>query len=220
MENPIMEISGLRAEVTKREHRSISKRIEDTFGPNPCNQLKLTHEDGTTIELICNGKRCIHCGPRKKMMIELQMRALGTYAYISRFDNRKELDRCIERTRKSSARAGIELLLQSVGDETLGYIVVCNRPLHTNQRMQRLSDWTKRILDTYHHAVQRIRRSHALGRVSLVRIRKDTKSGHPSMWSYKSTNTRIFDRMKDASWAEIIAEIEGEHDEWLQSMLT
>ena len=158
--------------------------IEDTFGPNPCQSLVLTHEDGTTFGSACDGKRCVHCGPRKKATIQHQLeQGLGERAYITTYTDRLTLDRDIERTRKAAQRTGTTLLLQSVGDSTLGYIVASNQRISDDSRLSLVSQWMRRILDTYHHSVERIRRSYALGRVSLVRLRRKGNSGQPSMWA-------------------------------------
>jgi len=210
METTLSTIADIKGWAQERTHIDIAQRVEDTFGPNPCDQLKLIHKDGSTIRIPCNGKRCIHCGPRKEMLITLQMEAgFGQYAYITTFTSRQSLDRCIEKVRKAATRAGEQLLLQSVGDPTLGWIVTSNRPMEESQRLTTLADWTRRIIERYHHSVNRIRRSYLLGRLSLVRIRRTTKSGQPSPWHYQSHDSDIVDTMKDLDWDELMVQVGG-----------
>ena len=188
--------------------------IEDTFGPNPCTSLHL-HNDETneTLKLPCNGKRCIHCGPRKKATIQHQMKqGFGEYAYITTYSDRIELDRAIERIRKADSRANRTPVIQSVGDATLGWILVSNRPTYDTQRLTTLADWYRRILDLYHHSVQRIRRSYALGRLSLVRNRRSTNSGQASPWYRRSINSDVVTEMQDLTWGDMLAETEWKED--------
>jgi len=196
-----MKIADLRTEATRRTHIDIVQRVEDTFGPNPCQQLKLEHEDGTTMLLPCNGKRCIHCGPRKEMTIWLQVQTvLGEYAYVERLSNNdqyRDVERGIERAKKDVQRGRSATTYQIVGDETLGRIVVSSKPLTPRARLMKLSEWKRRIIDMYHHSVNRIRRSFALGRVSLVPLRRTTKSGQPSPWRYKSQRVSIREAVLD-----------------------
>ena len=197
---------GLERKKASLKVTSISDKIEATFGPNPCTQLHLQTEDGDNLYLTCDNKRCVHCGPRKKLTIQLQAeQTFGDHAYITTFDNRQELDRALETARKAASRRSEEFIFQSVGDATLTYIVASNRPLLDGQRMSMLGDWMRRILDYYHRSVQRIRRSYALGRVSLVTLRRKGKSGQASPWSRITQRNELYD---DAPWRESLNERE------------
>ena len=188
---------------------NIEDKIEATFGPNPCQQLHLQTDQGEHLYLTCDNKRCIHCGPRKKAIIQLQMEAsFGEYAYITVYDNRLDLDRAISSTRKRAQRDNHKPLIQSVGDSTLGWIVVSDRPMRDNQRLTTLADWTRRILDTYHHSVQRIRRSYALGRVSLLTQRRRAKSGQTSSWYRRTVTTDLVTEAEGHLWMDMLAELE------------
>jgi len=181
----------------------IADKVEDTFGPNPCTSLRLRHDDGTVIELACDGKRCIHCGPRKELTIRLQLDSIGHYGYIRRYRTRNGLDRCIERIRKQAARTGDDTLLyQSVGDETLGWIIVSNYQLEDDENRTNIRDWYDRIIGQWHHSVQRMRRSRALGRVSRLTYRRKGKTGQPSPWQ------RAVIDFDDSAWREPMSEDE------------
>jgi hypothetical protein len=195
------------------KHINIEDKVENTFGPNPCTTLHLQTDDGDHLNLTCDRKRCVDCGPRKKLTIQLQMQqGFGDNAYITTYTDRITLDRDIERTRKAARRSGHSLLLQSVGDDTLGYIVVSDRPIHTGQRLTTLSDWTRRILDTYHHSVRRIRRSYALGRVSLVTLYRKSNSGQASPWWRKTVASEGWAEVQDLDWDTMLAETEFYED--------
>jgi len=163
----------------------IHDKVEDTFGPNPCTSLRLRHDDGTVIELACDGKRCVHCGPRKELTIRLQMDSIGHFGYIKRYRTRSELNKSIERIRQQAKRADDrDMLYQSVGDETLGWILVSNYQLEDEQNRTDIRDWYDRIIGQWHHSVQRMRRSRALGRVSRLTYKRKAKSVHGSSWSF------------------------------------
>jgi hypothetical protein len=193
--------------------KTIDEKVENTFGPNPCTTLHLQTDDGEHLHLTCDRKRCVDCGPRKKLIIQLQMQqGFGDHAYITTYDNRLDLDRAIETSRKAAQRAGHGFLCQSVGDSTLGWIVASNRPLRPNQRLTTLGDWTRRILDRYHHSVERIRRSHALGRVSLVTLYRKSNSGQASPWWHKTVASEGWAEVQDLDWDTMLAETEFYED--------
>ena len=77
------------------------------------------------------------------------------------------------------------------------------------QRVEKMSNWMDRILDIYHRSVNRIRRSYALGRVSLVRIRRNTKSGQASPWSYQTVTDHLIDSIDGMDWIELAHQIES-----------
>ena len=166
----------------ERQQRTIAEKLDATFGPNLCKQRYLYGPNAERAELICDLKRCIYCGPRKEMTMMLQLEAaFGELIYVGRTMSRAQIDTALERDKKARQRgAEGELLYQIVGDAATGFIIVSNRPLVDSQRRMRLRDWTKRIIDAYHHAGQRIRRSLAIGRLSLVPPRRGRKQGHPS----------------------------------------
>lgn len=132
-----------------------------------------------------------------------------------RLDTQEELSRAIERTKKQAQRTDNELLYQSVGDSTLGFILTSNQPIEYGQRLTSLSDWMQRILDMYHHSVQRIRRSYALGRVSLVTLRRKGKSGHVSQWQKDTLNSVWWEEVQGIDWDDMLAELTHKHDDWL-----
>lgn len=171
--------------------KEIPQKVEDTLGPNPCTAAQYTHQDtGDTFGTVCDGKRCRDCGPRKQLTIKLQLEAgFGDLAYIGRTMTRTDIDRALETDKKKRQRgqAG-ELIYQIVGDPNLGFVIVSNRPLIAEQRHMQLRDWYARILDLYHRAGNRIRRSRTLGRIGLVpnshKKRRESGTG-PSSWHYK-----------------------------------
>ena len=207
----------IKERLAEAHREALTETIEDTFGPNPCTSLTLTNkETGEHYKSPCDGKRCVHCGPRKKATIQRQLEnGLGEHAYITAYTDITELNRAIERTRKQAQRTGQALLLQSVGDATLGWIIASNHRIDDHSRLSMLSDWMRRILDRYHHSVQRIRRSYALGRVSLVTLRvRKGKSGQASPWYHRTVDTEVTLGMADVSWADMLAE-----SEWREGVL-
>ncbi len=189
----------------------ISDRVEDTFGPNPCQHLRMVNQEtGERIEHLCDTKRCVHCGPRKQMTIQLQMEAtFGKYCYITTFDNREDLDRAIRKIKKIAQRDGQQHPYQSVGDTTLGWILVSDIPPGTGQGLKTLSDWMRRILERYHNAAQRIRRSYSLGRVSLVSLRvgRGTRD-KPSIWQVMTRRWALVRAVEDDNWDDMRDEID------------
>lgn len=194
------------------EATDIAQKVEDTFGPNLCTGLKLHNEtSGEILALICDQKRCVHCSPRKQMTIQLQMQALGEYVFVARLTDLTDLNRSLERIKKQSQRGGIDYKYQIVGDERLGWIVISTVELLTEQRYMKLSDWTKRILDLYRYARGRIRRSYALGRVSLVPYRRRRNSGQGSSWYRRTADTEAVRAVEDLEWNDLRDEIDYEH---------
>ena len=194
--------------------KSLEELIEDTFGPNPCDQLHLHNtETGETLNLTCDTKRCLHCGPRKKAILQHQMQQLlGRYVYIARTTDKTLIDRGIEAAKKRRQRNGEDFYYTIVGDATLGYLIISNTQLLDEQRLMDIRDWWKRILDTYHHAVQRIRRSRAFGRMSLVTLRRKGNKGHPSPWLRKTLNTEAIAEAETHDWDDLLAELTHKHD--------
>jgi hypothetical protein len=170
--------------------RTIAQRIEDTLGPNPCQAARFVNNDtGDEIGTVCDRKRCPDCGRRKQLTIKLQMEAgFGDLAYIGRTMSRGDIDRALETDKKKRQRGQVDdLAYQIVGDDSLGYVIVSSRPLIDEQRRMELREWTQRILDLYHRAGQRIRRSRILGRLGLVpnshrRRRESGTSSTPWSW--------------------------------------
>ena len=153
-------------------------RMEETFGPNPCDYLKLINPQGEVISLTCDSKRCSHCAPRKMWLISEQMHTgFGELAWIARLTNLENLNRALERAKKNRARHGDEFTYQIVGDPLQGWIVISDTQLVDEQRRMTLQDWSRRIIDLYQKAAARIRRSRALGRVSLVPLKRKAKEG-------------------------------------------
>ena len=177
--------------------QTISQQIEDTLGPNNCQALRLVHSD-TQDEIlgICDSKRCLDCGPRKQMAISLQMNAMGPSAFHGRVEpewdpetetmraDLTEVDRALEKLKKQKQRQGQDFTYQVTGDAIMGYQVISTVRLWTGQQLTKLSKVKKAILNAYHTASERIRRSQALGRVSLVppRDRGELGTG-PSPWA-------------------------------------
>ena len=162
---------------------SIADKILSTFGPNPCTQLTLTTQTGDYLNLICDSKRCPDCSPRKQATMQLQLsETFGVNTYITTYQNTDELNRTIDRERKQARRTGTTFLYQSVGDNYLGHILITNTPTHTDHRRTNLQDWMKRIINNWLYGDNRIRRSRAIGRMSLVTLRRRAQSG-TSPWS-------------------------------------
>ncbi len=160
---------------------TIAQKIEDTFGENPCENLKLHNsETGETLEIPCNGKRCEHCSPRKILTMRLQMReAFGEYTYVLRTS---DPSRHIARLKKQAQRAGVEWLYQSVGDDYLGYILISNLPIEEGQNRTSLADWLERVVHQWMRGDKRIRRTRSIGRLSLLPIGKRAQRG-TSPWA-------------------------------------
>ncbi len=189
---------------------SIEQKVEDTFGPNPCKRIKLVNKaTGETMRMLCNTKRCIHCGPRKQALIQFQLYELGEYAYISSGENIEDINRCLEKIKKRARAAGVEYIYQIVGDDSLGYILVSDVKITEQQTLNKLDSWMRRILDRYHDAGRRIRRSRALGRVSLIRLYRKSKSGNPSPWYIETMDTIAALEVEDLDWDELMVLIGG-----------
>ena len=191
---------------------SISDKIEATFGPNPCTTLHLQTNDGDHLYLTCDRKRCVDCGPRKEMTIWLQtIQEIGPIGYVDRIqpgESLEEFEQGLQRAKKEAQRGGEPTTYQVVGDSTLGRIILSTRPLTPNARRMNLDEWRKRVIDMYHHSVQRIRRSYALGRVSLVTLYRKGKSGQASPWWRRSVSTDLVDEASHLNWGDMLAEIE------------
>jgi hypothetical protein len=192
--------------------QTIEDKVEATFGPNPCQQLHLQTNTGDHLYMVCNLKRCIHCGPRKKATFWEQTKAtLGANVYVTRIkpgESLNELTRGLERAKKESQRNGIETPYAVVGDDTLGRIVISEHPIHPNQRRMDLDAWRDRILDLWHHSVERLRRSRIFGSVSLVTLKRKGKSGQGSPWWRRSVTTDLVEEAETHNWADMLAEVE------------
>jgi hypothetical protein len=198
----------------RRNNPTIGEKLEDTFGPNPCNTLKLTHaETGEQIGLTCNRKRCRDCGPRKQMTLQLQLELLGKHAYIARTDNRAEIDQAIEAAKKRKQRNGEDFLYTIVGDDSLGYLIISNVKLHQDQRYMILAEWFRRILNLYHDAAQRIRRSRAFGVMSLIATRRPIANRDiPSPWHRRTVDSVLVEDVSHLDWTELMFQL-GDRDE-------
>ena len=204
----------IRERLNRAEGRLITDKIEDTFGPNPCTSLVLHLEDGTSFGSPCNRKRCRDCGPRKKaIMWEQTLNQLGDIAYVTRLkpgESHEPLTRGLERAKKDKQRKGIATAYTIVGDDTLGHLIISDRPIHPNQRRMDLREWRDRILDLYHHSVQRIRRSRIFGKMSLVHRRRKNNKGQPSPWRRRTLNTEHVRAVEDLNWGDELARLEAE----------
>ena len=161
----------------EENHQTIADRVNDTLGPNPCDQARFINTlTGEEIGTTCDRKRCPHCGPRKQLTIRLQLQAgFG------------DIDTALQLDKKRRQRHQVsDLTYQIVGDDNLGYVLITNRPLLDSQRRMTLKDWMDRILDLYHRAGQRIRRSRNLGRIGLVPNSHKSRraNGDTPIWRY------------------------------------
>ena len=176
----------LAAKKAQLKIQTVDEKIQNTFGPNPCTTLHLQTDDGDHLHLTCDRKRCVDCGPRKKAQLWLQTtNTLGANVYVTRIEPGESLEpltRGLERAKKDAQRKGISTAYTVVGDDTLGHIVISDHPIHPDQRRMALDDWRDRILDLWHHSVERLRRSRIFGSVSLVTLYRKSKSGQ-SPWS-------------------------------------
>jgi len=194
--------------------KTIADRLEETFGPNPCTYLPLTNSDtGERIGVTCDGKRCVYCGPRKKFILWHQTATMGTYAYIARLTSLAEVEQSLEAAKKRKQRNAEQYTYTIVGDDTLGYIIISNVQLVDEQRYMALADWKDRVLDLYHHAVRKLRRSRVLGRMSLVRRNSRRVTGDiPSPWYRRTVDTDAMDSVSDLDWPDLLAELTHLHD--------
>ena len=159
---------------------AIRESIEDTFGPNPCKSLVLHNtETGEIKELACDGKRCVHCSPRKQANMQYQLQeAFPEYTYILRVDDPAPI---IERLKKQNQRHDLGWVYQSVGDADMGYILISNLPIIENQNRTSLKDWLSRVVQQWVSSSRRVRRSRSIGRLSLLPIRRKRQQG-TSVW--------------------------------------
>jgi hypothetical protein len=141
------------------------------------------------------------------------MQAMGSNVYVARLTNLTDLELGLQRVKKQAQREGYTYRYQIVGDDNLGYIVVSDVELIPEQRYMQLSDWTQRIIDLYRYARKRIRRSYALGRVSLVPLRRSSNSGQPSSWMRRTVDTEAFRAVEDMTWSDLEAELAYLHDD-------
>jgi len=160
------------------------KESSKTRSKTPSAQTNAPPSDlNTTTEQY--SKSHVTGGPRKELTIRLQLDSIGHFGYIKRYTTRRQLDRSIERIRKQAARAGDEqLLYQSVGDPTLGWILVSNYQLEDEMNRTDVREWYDRIIGQWHHSVNRMRRSRSLGRVSRLTYKRKGNSGQPSVWTF------------------------------------
>jgi hypothetical protein len=189
-----------------RSAYTIREKVEGTFGPNPCTSRKFLDDDGNEYGTVCDLKRCAHCGPRKELLMTLQLRAgFGDAAWIATIhrtcqclktgadcthDPLDEWKRAYDAAKKRAQRAGVEPPeYQIVGDDGVdGRIVVSAVQVIPGQRHAYLSDWLRRITERYRAGTERLRRSYRLGRIALVsrvaQIRRG-QLGTRSRWRYK-----------------------------------
>ena len=185
----------------------IATKVEATFGPNPCQNLTLINAEGETLNLICDSKRCPDCGPRKQMLLQLQMEAtFGDLAHIGRYQSREIMDTHLAAAKKRAQRDHQPFDYQIVGDETLSWLLISNQPVEGTRHMA-LKDWYRRILNLYHIAAARIRRTVTVGRMSLLPIRR--RSGKSGQWTFRPRIGALRDR--------ILNEIIQERDEMTES---
>ncbi len=183
----------------KRRTNVISESIDDTFGPNPCTSLKLLNEiTNELVEKPCDGKRCIHCSPRKQANMQYQLQsAFGEYAYILRVNDPAPI---IERLKKQNQRHDLGWIYQSVGDADMGYILISNLPIIEHQNRTSLKDWLQRVVESWASSTRRVRRSRSIGRLSLLPIRRKRQQG-TSVWKRVTMWVR-----DDTPWQEPLSE--------------
>jgi hypothetical protein len=174
-----MAVRGLITQrIFERRHQAMADQLE----PNPCERLTLLNQEtGETIQLVCDSKRCHDCGPRKQKILKMQLQTMGPNVWVATIKLRADVDRALERAKKRSQRKGQSFTYNIVGDDYLGYIVVSDAQLHPEQRFMAIADWWDRILHAYRYGDNRIRRSRALGRMSLVTLKAVVKEG-TSKW--------------------------------------
>jgi hypothetical protein len=137
---------------------------------------------------------------------------LGKYTYIARVDSRAEIDQAIEAAKKRKQRNGEDFLYTVVGDDSLGYLIISNVKLHQQQRYVELAEWFRRILNLYHDAAQRIRRSRAFGVMSLIAIRRDRVNRDiPSPWHRTTLDSRLVEDVSGLDMAAFVVQMEAKH---------
>lgn len=187
-----MSLAALQAKVRNDARKTIQEKVTDTLGENPCRTLILLHENGDRLALTCNRKRCTDCGTRKQLTLQLQMEAaFGETVWVSDSLTRTQIQTALEAAKKRKQRLGTTFTYQVVGDDSLGYIIISDSQLHEQQRHSYLNQWVKRILNRYHMAARRIRRSLVIGSMSLVPLRKKSNRGQPSPWTALTGATRL-----------------------------
>ena len=183
---------------------AISEKLEDTFGPNPCTTLKLLNEvTNELVEKPCDGKRCVHCSPRKQANMQYQLEsAFGEYAYVLRVNDPGPI---IQRLKKQNDRHDLGWIYQSVGDADMGYILISNLPIIEHQNRTSLKDWLQRVVESWVSSSRRVRRSRSIGRLSLLPLRRKRQQG-TSVWK------RVIMWAKDDTpWREPLTEAEKLH---------
>ena len=175
-----MEISGLRAEVARREHEWISKRIEDTFGPNPCKRtLFLNSETGEYAQTLCDSPRCPDCGPLKAKLLWEAVTTLGDQVTLVICQDDKDYKQVRDRIRKARQRHNTDYQYASWYDG--GRFVITDAPLD-GERIQ-LAQIKKRLMTIYKWGEAKLRKSWHMGSVTLS-PRSNRKSGTSSAWKY------------------------------------
>ena len=197
-------IDKLLAEIFREKNQAtIAQKVADTFGENPCQGLILENfYTGDEFLSLCDSKGCGDCGPRKLMLMWLQLQAnMGELAHIGRCTERTAMDQAISSTVRHARRHGDEFTYQIVGNHTAGWIVVANQQLRSGGlRLMELAEWKDRISEWYR--LGRVRRSHKLGRLSLLPIRRTSETGTPSHWQRVRRDSQSWweERQRWISW--------------------
>lgn len=203
-------LAGAKEALARRDRQDLDEMVEATLGPNPCRQLVLRQKADHTqsIAVVCDRKRCAHCGPRKQMRIRLQMRdGFGASAFITRTErctqwltcgmheehmdtgahvhHYRPLKQAIDRAKQWKKAGKIsDYTYQVVGDRSQGYLLISDVKMIPEQKRRNLAAWMDRILGLYLSAAERIRRSVSLGitRVSPLSHISRRRSGEESAW--------------------------------------
>ena len=201
----------LAAKKAQLKIQTVDEKIQNTFGPNPCTNLKLVDDTGELLELICDSKRCPDCSPRKQATMQLQLaHTFGVNAYIHRYATTAEAATITARLKKEAQRAGDVLLYQNVGDDYTGAILITDRPQHGHQARTNLMDWMKRIIQSWLYGDNRIRRSQAIGRLSLLTYKRRVKVGTSPWQRLTARFVSVRERLLEAEIKrrdELVAEV-------------
>lgn len=198
------------------KHQTIQEKVNDTFGDNPCKQLRLrdkqTHQ--VVIEAQCDTKRCIHCGPRKEMLLWLGLQAtFGHHTHIARLPVH-EADKAIDAARQRKHRNGTDYTYCIVATgEPQQVFLISDLQLHPDQRFMELDPWRQRITHGYRYG--RLRKTVGLFNVTTCPRSRRVTRDIPAAVYYRTTNSQAVWSVDGWNWEQEKAAIAiREVDRW------
>ena len=175
---PIQSIDQLAALYQQKETVDLLDTSDQTFGPNPCHRIRLLDPDANYQFFLCDSKRCSDCAPRKRLLVWFQtLNHFGDSAWVGMV----EVNTVLERAKNRKTRNGVEFTYTA-----LGKLMISEPKLDAGQNFEPLSEWRTEFLEAYQG--NRIRRSRALGSVSLVSPYIQGKKAHKE----KATETWVY----------------------------